>query len=77
MTENILSYPHSSPPRKSYYPEKERTKIMQERDTIISNFVNKFITNPQSGQYYPNIRVKNYLDGSKYEGELSTSGKYI
>ena len=64
------SYPNSSPPRRGYQPEKEKSKIMLEKEEIITRFLQSVILD-ETGKYRTNIRSKTYKDGSKYEGELN------
>lgn len=63
-------YPHCSPPRKLYEHEKETQKLLVQKSESIQKFMNLYIFN-ESKQYRQNIKIKQYLDQAKYEGEMN------
>lgn len=46
-----------------------KKKIQREREQLIKDFETTYIFD-ENKNYQRNIKVKNYVDGSKYEGEV-------
>ena len=60
----------SSPLKQTNLVEKEKNKILIEKEEIISKFVQKYIID-ETGHYRLGIKSKIFKDNSKYEGELT------
>ncbi len=58
--------------KKTVNLEAEKAKVMREREELIRKFQYDYIYDEQ-GNLKKNIKVKNYVDGSKYEGEGITT----
>lgn len=54
--------------KKSLNFEEEHAKAMQEQVALIEKFEKEYIFEESNGKYKSNIKIKNYVDGSKYEG---------
>jgi len=53
--------------RKSYNLEFEREKVLKKKDDLIKKFESQYIYDP-GRRPRRNIKIKNYIDGSRYEG---------
>ena len=55
--------------KKNVNLEAERQRVLREKDEVIRKFEAEFINDP-SGKHRKNVKLKNYVDGSRYEGEV-------
>lgn len=61
--------------KKNINIEAEKLKVLKERENLIKNFEEQFIFD-ETKALRKNIKVKNYVDGSKYEGEGNTASNH-
>ena len=54
--------------KKNVNIEAEKQKVLKEREELIKKFETDYIFD-ENKKLKKNIKVKNYVDGSKYEGE--------
>jgi len=53
--------------RKSYNLEVEREKVLKKKDDLIKKFESQYIYDSRR-RPRKSIKIKNYIDGSRYEG---------
>ena len=53
--------------------EAEKQRVLKEREELIKKFESEYIFD-ENRKFRKNIKVKNYVDGSRYEGEGILNG---